>query len=173
MRIIIAFGILVALAVIGATYTENSKEGLEDAYKEPQNKSLIIFNAIKSKGIAIEDVYTSNGSEIKEAFGLEDSNIEDGSLIAFVIFSYSSKDGAEKKVRMTLDAIYAAFQAEPSIDGVLAMPYDPTEFSIGIGPNLIYTNRSYAQELALQGLPHVKHYNKLEIYTILSELYES
>jgi hypothetical protein len=172
MRITIAFGILIALAVIGATYTGGPEDSSDDQVKSPQNKSEIIFNAIKNKGIEVEDAYTSNGSEIKEAFGLDDSNIEDDSLIAFVIFRYSKQDGLDKKIELTLEAIYTAFQAEPSIEGVLVMPYDPSILSIGVGPNLIYTNRSHAQEVALQGLPPVKHYNKLEIYTILSDINE-
>lgn len=170
MRIIIAFVILLALAVIGVTYSGDSNGNTEGKPTQPQNKSLIIFNAIKSKGIAVEDAYTSDGSEIKKAFGLEDSNIASDATIAFVIFSYSKQDGVEKKVGLTLDTIYTTFQAEPSLDGVLVMPYDPKELSIGIGPNLIYSNRSYAKELALQGLSPVAHYNKLEIYTILSEV---
>ena len=172
MRLIIAIGILLALAVIGATYSGDSNGNTEGKETLPQNKSLIIFNAIKSKGIAVEDAYTSNGSEIKEAFGLENSNIKDDELIAFIIFSYRTEDGVENKVALTLSAIYTALAAEPSLDGVLVMPYDPEKFSLGVGPNLIYTNRSYAQELALQGLPPVTHYNKLEIYTILSEVDE-
>ena len=173
MRAIMAIGILLALAVIGATYSGDSNGNTEGKSVQPQNKSLIIFNAIKSKGIAVEDAYTTNGSEIKEAFGLENSNIKDDELIAFVIFSYRTQDGHEKRIELTLDTIYTTFQAEPTIGGVLVMPYDPSRFSLGVGPNLIYTNRSYAQELALQGLPLVTHYNKLEIYTILSEVDES
>jgi hypothetical protein len=172
MRVVIAIGALLALAVIGATYSGDSNGNTEGKPTQPQNKSLIIFNAIKSKGIAVEDAYTTNGSEIKKAFGLEDSHIASDATIAFVIFSYRTQDGVEKKVGLTLDAIYTAFQAEPSVDGVLVMPYDPSRLSLGVGPNMIYTNRSYAQELALQGLPPVTHYNKLEIYTVLSEVDE-
>ena len=178
MRIIIVFGILLALAIIGAIYTENPenpespKESLEDESKEPQNKSLIIFNAIRSKGIAIENAYTTNGSEIKEAFGLADSIIADDETIAFVIFRYSGTEGVDVKVGSTLEVISTTFLIEPSIDGVLVMPYDPEVFTLGGATNLIYTNRSHAEELALQNLPPRTIYNKLDFYTIISGLYE-
>ena len=172
MRIIIALGILIALAVIGVTYTDNSDNGSGDQSNRPQNKSEIIFNAIKKKGIEVEDAYTSNGSEIKKAFGLEDSNIGDDATIAFIIFRYSTSEGVDKKTQLVLEVIYTTLLAEPSIDGVLVMPYDSSVFVIGGGTNLVYTNRSHAQEMALQNLPLVKSYNSFDIYTIISEVNE-
>ncbi|MBU2560086.1 hypothetical protein KKA03_04245 [archaeon] len=167
MRIIVIFVVLLALALIGATYTDTPKDGLNDAKGEPQNKSLIIFNAIKDNGIEIEDAYTTNGSEVKEAFGLEDSEIADEAEIAFVIFRYSDAEGVDIKVGSTLEIISTVFLAEPSIDGVLVMPYDPEVFALGGGTNLIYVNRSHLEGLALQNLPPRTIYNKLDFYTIL------
>jgi len=173
MRVIIILGILIALAVIGVTYTGDTEESLDDQVKLPQNKSLTIFNAIKNKGIDVENAYTTNGSEIKEAFGLEDSIIRDDETIAFIIFRYSKEEGVDKKIESTIHSIYTTFQVEPSIEGVLVMPYDTSTLSLGVGPNLIYANSSYAKEVAFQGLTLRKTYNKFEIYTILSEIDES
>lgn len=167
MRVIIIFGVLLALALIGATYTESPKGSLEDAQKEPQNKSLVIFNAIKDRGIAIEDAYTTSGSEIKEAFGLGDSIIADDGVNAFIIFRYSDAQGVDIKVASTLESISTAFVVEPSIDGVLVMPYDPEVFTLGGATNLIYTNRSHFEGLVLQKLPPRTIYNNLDFYTIL------
>jgi hypothetical protein len=171
-NLIIGVGVLVVLTVIGATYTDNSTSIPAEGPEEPQSKSLLIFNTLKEKGIAVENAYTTNGTEIKKAFGLEDSDISPNTTVAFVIFTYSSKDGVEKKVDLTLDVIYTALQVEPSIDGILVMPYDPDELTLGAGPNMIYANRSYAQELALQGVPAIARYNNFDMYTIISEVYE-
>jgi hypothetical protein len=167
MRVIIAFVILLALAVIGANYTGSSGDSAGSESEEPQEKSKVIFNAIKNKGIAVEDAYTSNGSEIKEAFGLEDSEIADDKEIAFVIFRYSNAEGVDIRVQSTLEVMSTAFLLEPSIDGVLVMPYDPEVFTIGGGTNLIYTNRSHFEGLALQNLPPRTVYNQFDMYTIL------
>jgi hypothetical protein len=167
MRVVIVLGILLALAIIGATYSGGSNDNTESQPTKPQNKSLIIFNAIKNKGIAIEDAYTTNGSEAREAFGLADSIIKDDDEIAFVIFRYNETKGVDSKVESTLESISAAFLVEPSIDGVLVMPYDPEVFALGGATNMIYTNRSHFEGLALQNLPPRTIYNKLDFYTIL------
>lgn len=171
MRVIIVVGILIALAVIGATYTGSSDNSSDDSSESqsppPQSKSKIIFDTIEKKGIEVENVYTSNGSEIKNAFGLEDSNVENNSTIAFIIFRYSTLEGIDKKLQLVLEAIYTTLSAEPSIDGVLVMPYDP--LSKTVRTSLIYTNRSYAQEVAAQNLSLRKFYNRFDIYIITSE----
>ena len=164
MRIVIAIGILIALAVIGANYTGSFDDSSESQSTPPQNKSEIIFHAIEEKGIKVEDVYTSNGSEIKEAFDLEDSNIEDNSMIAFIVFRYSIQEDIDEKLLSVLGVVYTALSAEPSIDGVLVMPYDPLD-STGRA-SLVYTNRSHAQEVAAQNLPLRNFYNRFDVYTI-------
>ncbi|MEE8403567.1 MAG: hypothetical protein V3R93_07425 [Candidatus Hydrothermarchaeaceae archaeon] len=155
--------IILALLVIGAACmggSDNSSEGRSP----PQNKSVIIFDAIEKTGIGVENVYTSNGSEIKKAFGLGDSHIEDDSLIAFIIFKYSTPEGIDKKLVLVLNTIYTTLSAEPSIDGVLVMPHDPSIWTGKV--SLIYTNRSYAEEVAAQNLPLIKFYNSFDIYMI-------
>lgn len=158
--------ILMALAVIGAACMGSSDNSSESQSPLPQGKSEIIFDALKKEGIKAEDVYTSNGSEIKKAFGLEDSNIEDDSMIAFIIFRYSIPEGVDAKLLSVLDVIYTTLLVEPSIDGVLVMPHDPSD--ITGRTSLIYTNRSYAREVAAQNLSLRKFYNSFDVYVITS-----
>ena len=169
-NLLIGVGILVALTVMGATYTGDSGGISGEASEETQSRSLLIFNTLHNKGIKVENAYTTNGTEIKKAFGLADSKIKEDATVAFVIFTYSSRDGPEKKVDLTLDVIYTTLQVEPSIDGVLVWPYDPDVLTLGDGTNMVYTNRSYAQELALQGVPAIARYNNFDMYTIMTEI---
>lgn len=164
-----------ALTVIVATYSEDfGGSSTNDSISEPFQvqdspaKSAVIFDALKRNGINVTDVYTSNGSEIKKAFGMDDSNIDNASTIAFVIFGYSAPDGVDKKLLLVLNTIYIALSVEPSIDGVLVMPYDPAIWNSRT--SLLYTNRSHAQELAAQKLPLRVFYNELDIYLITSEV---
>ncbi len=159
---------LISLAVVSAACIGSSNDSSEDQSLKSQNKSDIIFYAIQKKGIEVEEVYTSNGSEVKKAFVLEDSKIEDNSTIAFIIFRYSASQGVDKKLQSVLDVIYATLAAEPSIDGILVMPYDPSQTADRT--NLIYTNRSHAREVALQNLPLRKFYNSFNVYAAVSEL---
>lgn len=171
MRSTILAAAVIALAAVGVIYTWDSGNGTDDSIESQPTASQdipgIIFYTIRGGGIDVEEVHITNGSEIKKAFDLSDSNIEDSSKIAFIIFRYSAAEGADRKADQALATIYAALAAEPSIDGVMVMPYDPTDATGRT--SMVYTNRSYALEVAVQNLTLRKFYNSFDVYAITRE----
>lgn len=168
MKFVIIFGAIMVLAAAGAFFQGGPGSGADAGQEAPKDKSELIFDAVKKKGVQVERSLVSNGTEIKKAMEIEDLGIDDNSTVSFLIIRYSNQEGIDIKLLSVITAIYTTLAVEPSIDGVFVMPYDP--FVRESKVNLIYTNRSYSEKVASQKLPLRKFFNSFDVYTITRDL---
>lgn len=114
---------------------------LKESQKEEKKSSAeLIASALSKKGIFVEEILITTGSEASKAFDTEIL----GSKIALVMFRIPG-GGAEEKLKGYVTAVYTTFDADPTLEGVMAFDVNFAEAS---GTALIiYANRTSAERL--------------------------
>lgn len=114
---------------------------LKESQKEEKKSSAdLIASALSKKGIFVEEILITTGSEASKAFDAEIL----GSKIALVMFRISG-GGAEEKLEEYVTAVYTTFDADPTLEGVMAFDVNFAETS---GTALIiYANRTSAERV--------------------------
>ncbi|MDI6729747.1 MAG: hypothetical protein QMD44_12600, partial [Thermodesulfovibrionales bacterium] len=137
MKVIIGIA-AVCLLVFGLVQLESPKE-------EKTSSAELIAGALSKRGILVEEILITNGSEAAKAFNVKDVEIPQESKIALVMFRISDGKSADEKLGEYVKAVYITFDADPTLDGVMAFDVNLAEAS---GTALIvYTNKTGAERV--------------------------
>jgi hypothetical protein len=128
----------VCLLVFGLVQLESPKE-------EKKSSAELIAGALSKRGILVEEILITNGSEATKAFNVKDIEIPQESKIALIMFRISDSKSADEKLGEYVKAVYITFDADPTLDGVMAFDVNLAEAS---GTALIiYTNKTGAERV--------------------------
>jgi|GEM_PF-3184151 len=135
IKVIIGIAV-VSLLVFGLVQLESPKE-------EKKSSADLIAGALSKRGILVEEILITNGSEAEKAFNAKDMEIPQESKIALVMFRISDGKSADEKLGEYVKAVYITFDADPTLDGVMAFDVNFAEAS---GTALIiYTDKTSAE----------------------------
>ncbi|MFH1773966.1 MAG: hypothetical protein ABH874_03295 [Methanobacteriota archaeon] len=145
MKVIIGIAV-VSLLVFGLSACVQ----LESPKEEKKSSAELIAGALSKRGILVEEILITNGSEAAKAFNVKDIEIPQESKIALIMFRISDSKSADEKLGEYVKAVYITFDADPALDGVMAFDVNLAEAS---GTALIiYTDKTGAERVRNRNL---------------------
>lgn len=109
----------------------------------PAESREMVVNALKKTGMHIDTVQISNGTYMKDALHLQDEQIKNDSRVVLVMFYIEGNTSLKEFHKYFVDIIYAVFNADPSIDVVMA--YDMGLARASKRAWVVYTDRNTAK----------------------------
>jgi hypothetical protein len=114
------------------------------------NSQQLITNALLKKGVDIDTVLITNGSEASKAFDISNIKIPENSKIVFVMFRAPYTKGSDGILEEHVTIIYTCLDADQTIDGVMALEVGFAEATQKVF--IIYADRATAQKIDLTNL---------------------
>lgn len=133
IRIIIGIVIVSSLLFGLVQLRESPKE-------EKKSSAELIADALSKKGILVEEILITTGSEASKAFDTEIRS----SKVALVMFRIPNKS-VEGKLGEYVATVHATFDADKTLDGVMAFDVNFAEAS-GIAL-IVYVDRTSAEKV--------------------------